>query len=143
MPAIKYRVDLTEEERSQLLEMIHKGVCGARTQTRARILLKADEGCHDDEVVNALGVGIATVGRVRQRFVEGGLERGLKDGPRAGAEPKLDAKQRAHVIALACSDAPEGHARWTLRLLAGKVVELGMVESFSHEAVRQLLKKTT
>jgi hypothetical protein len=71
------------------------------------------------------------------------LERGLKDGTRAGAEPKLDAKQRAHVIALACSDAPEGHARWTLRLLAGKVVELGMVESFSHEAVRQLLKKTT
>src|SRR5574337_1013596 len=82
-------------------------------------------------------------GRVRQRFVEGGLERALKDGPRPGAVPKLDAKQCAHVIALACSDAPAGHARWTLRLLADKVVELGMADSFSHEAVRRLLKKTT
>lgn len=143
MPAIKYRVDLTDEERSQLQVMVRKGTSGARTLTRARILLKADEGWHDDEVARALDVGIATVARVRQRFVEGGLERGLKDGPRAGAEPKLDAKQRAHVIAVACSDAPEGHARWTLRLLAGKVVELGMTASFSHEAVRQLLKKTT
>lgn len=77
---------------------------------------------------------------MRQRFVEGGLERGLKDGPRAGAMPKLDAKQRAHVIAVACSEAPEGYARWTLRTLASKVVELGMVDTFSHEAVRQLLK---
>lgn len=143
MPAIKYRVDLTETERVQLQALTHKGTSGARSQTRARILLKADEGLHDDEVARALDVGINTVARVRQRFVEGGLERALKDGPRPGAEPKLDAKQCAHVIALACSDAPAGHTRWTLRLLADKVVELGMADSFSHEAVRRLLKKTT
>lgn len=142
MPAIKYRVDLTDEERKELLGIIGKGKCGARTQTRARILLKADEGCHDDEVVKALGIGIATVARVRQRFVEGGLERGLKDAPRPGAEPKLDAKQCAHVIALACSDAPEGRARWTLRLLADKVVKLEFADSISHETVRRILKKT-
>lgn len=143
MPAIKYRVDLTDDERMQLQVLTHKGVSGARSQTRGRILLKADEGLHDDEVARALDVGINTVARVRQRFVEGGLERALKDGPRPGAEPKLDAKQCAHVIALACSDPPAGHARWTLRLLADKVVELGMTDAFSHEAVRRLLKKTT
>jgi transposase len=87
---------------------------------------------HDDEVADALGAGIATVGRVRQRFVDGVLERGLKDGPRSGAMPKLDAKQRAHVIALACSDAPDGHERRTVRMLAGKVVKLGMVDTFNH-----------
>ena len=143
MPAIKYRVDLTEDEREQLQGLTRKGTSGARSHSRARILLKADEGLHDDEVARALDVGINTVARVRQRFVEGGLERALKDGPRPGAAPKLDAKQCAHVIALACSDAPAGHARWTLRLLADKVVELGMADSFSHEAVRRLLKKTT
>lgn len=143
MPTIKYRVDLTNEERLQLQELTHKGISGARSQTRARILLKADEGLHDDEVARALDVGINTVARVRQRFVEGGLQRALKDAPRPGAAPKLDARQCAHVIALACSDAPCGRTRWTLRLLADKVVELGMSESFSREAVRRVLKKTT
>ena len=80
---------------------------------------------------------------LRQRFVEGGLERALKDGARPGAEPKLNERQCAHVIAIACSSAPEGHDHWTLRLLADKVVELGFTASFSHESVRRTLKKTT
>ena len=97
----------------------------------------------DEAVAAALNVGYATVGRVRQRFVEDGLDRALKEGPRPGAQPKLDERQCAHVIAVACSEAPEGHDHWTLRLLADKVVELGFAESYSHEAVRQTLKKTT
>lgn len=139
---IKYRVDLTEEERAQLLGLIGKGKHGARTLARARILLKAAEGMTDEGIAAALNVGYATVGRVRQRFVEEGLERALKDAPRPGARPKLDERQCAHLIAVACSEAPEGHGHWTLRLLAGKVVELGFAESYSHEAVRQTLKKT-
>jgi transposase len=141
---IKYRVDLTEEERGRLLGLISKGRHGARTLARARILLKADEGELTDEgIAAALNVGYATVGRVRQRFVEDGLERALQEAPRPGAKPKLDERQCAHVIAVACSEAPEGHDHWTLRLLADKVVELGFAESYSHEAVRQTLKKTT
>jgi len=141
---IKYRVDLTEAERAQLLGLISKGKHGARTLARARILLKADEGSLTDEgIAVALNVGYATVGRVRQRFVEEGMERALKEGARSGAKPKLNERQCAHVIAVACSEAPEGHDHWTLRLLADKVVELGFAESYSHEAVRQTLKKTT
>lgn len=140
---IKYRVDLTEAERAQLLGMISKGKHGARILARARILLKADDDMTDEAVAVALHVGYATVGRVRQRFVEAGLERALKDGPRAGATPKLNERQCAHLIAVACSDAPDGHNHWTLRLLADKVVELGFAESYSHETVRQTLKKTT
>ncbi len=140
---IKYRVDLTEEERAFLLGLIGKGKHGARTLARARILLKADEGMGDERVAAALNVGYATVGRVRQRFVEEGLEHALKDAPRPGAKPKLDERQCAHLIAVACSEAPEGHDHWTLRLLADKVVELGFAETYSHEAVRQTLKKTT
>lgn len=140
---IKYRVDLVPEEREHLLSLIGKGKHSARTLARARILLKADEGMSDEAVAAALNVGYATVGRVRQRFVEEGLDRALKEVARPGAKPKLDERQCAHVIAVACSEAPEGHDHWTLRLLADKVVELGFAESYSHEAVRQTLKKTT
>jgi transposase len=140
---IKYRVDLTDEEREHLLGLIGKGKHGARTLARARILLKANEGMTDEGVASALNVGYATVGRVRQRFVEEGLERALKDGPHLGVKPKLDERQCAHLIAIACSEAPDGHDHWTLRLLAGKVVELGFAETYSHEAVRRTLKKTT
>ncbi len=138
---IKWRVDLTDEEREHLLGLIRKGKRGARTLARARVLLKADEGMTDDAVAAAVNVGYATVGRVRRRFVEEGLESALKEGPWLGAKPKLDERQCAHVIAVACSEAPEGHDHWTLRLLADKVVELGFAESYSHEAVRQTLKK--
>lgn len=142
MPAAKYIVDLSDEERAQLLGFIAKGKTSARKLARARVLLKADEGLADEAVVRALNVGIATVGRVRQRFVEEGLECALNDKPRAPRKRKLTGKQEAHMIAVACSQAPEGRARWTLRLLANKVVELGYAQSIAHETVRHILKKT-
>ena len=97
----------------------------------------------DQQVAKALMVGPATVGRVRQRFVEGGLERALDDLPRPGQRRKLDGKQQAHLVAVACSAAPEGHTRWTLRLLADEAVKLELTDSISRETVRQVLKKTS
>jgi transposase len=139
----RYVVDLNEEERAQLELMLRKGKSSARRQARARILLKADEGMMNQDIMAALDVSETMVSRARQRFVEEGLEAALSDKPRPGQKPKLDDKQCAHVIAIACSDAPEGHDHWTLRLLADKVVELGFAESFSHEGVRAVLKKTS
>ena len=108
---------------------------------RSLILCKADEGLTDQQVAEALMVGPSTVG-LRQRFVEGGLERALNDLPRPGQRRKLDGKQEAHLVAVACSAAPEGHTRWTLRLLADQAVKLELTGSISRETVRQVLKKT-
>jgi transposase len=141
MPAIKYRVTLTQDEKAMLETMLCRGKSAARAQTRARILLKAAAGCKDEQIIEALGVSAAMVGKTRQRCVEEGVEAALKDRPRPGQKRKLTDRQCAHLIAIACSDAPDGHEHWALRLLADKVVELGYAESFSHEAVRQLLKK--
>lgn len=143
MPAAKYVVRLTEEERDQVGQMVRRGVAPARQVTRARVLLKADEGWDDSAIGEALDIGVSTVWRIRKRYVEEGLAQALRERPRPGPRPKLDGKQEAHLIAVACSTPPEGHARWTLRLLAGKVVELGFAEEYSHEAVRRVLKKTT
>jgi transposase len=143
MPAAKYIVDLSDSEKERLQALISRGKSSARTQTRARILLKANEELSDEQIVQALDVGIATIGRVRRRFVEEGLERALTDKPRPGPARKIDGKQEAHLIAVACSAPPAGHVRWTLRLLAGKAVELGFTDSMSHETVRRMLKKTT
>ena len=107
------------------------------------ILCKADEGLTDQQVAEAVMVGPSTVIRVRQRFVEGGLERALNDRPRPGKRRKLDGKQEAHLVAVACSAAPEGHTRWTLRLLADQVVKLEFTDSICRETVRQMLKKRT
>lgn len=141
MPAIKYRVSLSEAEIEQLEGLLRKGKSAARIQTRARILLKAASGCLDAEVMKALAVSAGMVGKTRQRCVEEGVDAALQDRPRPGKTPKLSEKQCAHVIAVACTPAPEGHDHWTLRLLADKIVELDYAESFSHEAVRRLLKK--
>lgn len=141
MPAIKYRVNLSEDEKAYLQALIRKGTSPARRQTRARILLKAAEGVQDTAIIEALGVSPAMVAKTRQRCVEEGPEAALKDRPRPGQAPKLTHKQAAHLIALACSPAPEGHDHWTLRLLADKVVELAYASSCSHETIRQLLKK--
>ena len=112
--------------------------------SRARVLLKADEGYTDGaNLTAALEVATATVGRIRKRLVEEGLEHALREQPRPGQRRKLSGKQEAHVIAVACSTPPEGRGRWTLRLLAGKVVELGFAPSISPETVRQMLKKTS
>lgn len=139
----KYTVKLRAEERAELEAMIRKGKSSARRQARARILLKADEGMSNQGIMAALDVSETMVSRARQRFVEEGLEAALDDRPRPGQKRKLTDHQCAHMIALACSDAPDGHDHWTLRLLADKVVELGFAESFSHEGVRAVLKKTS
>lgn len=143
----KYIVDLSLEERGYLEEFTTTGRHAADQITRARILLKADRnqlagGWSDVEISGALDVGTATVERVRRRFVEIGLEAALQRQSGGGRKRKLDGEQEAHLIALRCSDAPQGQARWTLQLLAEQMVELGHVESISDETVRRTLKKT-
>lgn len=144
----KYIVDLSAEERAELVRFTTTGRHAADQITRARILLKADcnqpDGSWRDEaIVDALDVGIATVERVRRRFVDLGLAAALKRQPGGGRKPDcLNGEQEAHLIALVCGQPPEGQARWILRLLADRMVQLGQVESVSHETVRQTLKKT-
>ena len=138
----RYIVDLTADERTDLLGLVGKGMAPARKLTRARILLLADEGRTDEEIADALHVHRVTVERTRRRFVEGGVERALSDKPRPGGRPKLDGKQAAHLVALACSAPPEGRSRWTMQLLADRLVELALVDAISDETVRRTLKKT-
>jgi transposase len=138
----RYLVDLTNEERAELIELTRKGKASARKLTRARILLKADEGWKDEPIVAALDTSDSTVERTRKRFVEGGLPKALNDDPRPGAKRKLDGRGEAHLIALSCSEPPDEHDHWALRLLADRLVDLGVVDSISHETVRQTLKKT-
>jgi transposase len=142
MPAKRYRVSLTERDREQLLNIARRGKSSARKVKRSLILCKADEGLSDQQIAEALLVGASTVSRVRRRFVEEGLESALNERARPGQRRKLDGKQEAHLVAVACSQAPAGHAHWTLRLLADKVVELELADSISPETVRQVLKKT-
>ena len=138
----KYVVRLTAEEREQLEHLVRAGRGSARVATRARILLKTDEGWSAPNVSQALDVALGTVFNVKRRFAEGGLEGVLKDKPQAHRYRKMDDRAEAHLIALACSPAPEGHEHWNLRLLADRMVELGVVESLSYETVRLHLKKT-
>ena len=142
MPKAKYVVSLSEEERGQLVELTRRGKSPVRKVKRARILLKSSEGLTDSAVAEAVETSPSTVFRIRKRFVEEGLEQALNERPRSGHPFKLDERQEAHLIAIACSQAPEGHERWTLRLLADKVVELELVDSIGKETVRQVLKKT-
>ena len=138
----KYAVRLASEQREELQHLIRVGKSSARVTTRARILLKSDDGWPAPQVAEALDVALGTVYRIKQRFCEGALDGALGDRPQAHRHRKLDDRGEAHLIALACSPAPEGHDHWTLRLLAGKVVELGLASSMSHEGVRKPLKKT-
>ncbi len=141
MPKKKYIVDLSADERETLRQLITRGKPSARKVTRARILLHASDGLTDEQIGVALKTGIATVERTRQRFVEEGLGC-LNERPRPGQRRKLSGKQEAHLIAVACTTAPDGQARWTLQLLADKVVELKYADSIARETVRQMLKKT-
>src|SRR5581483_4033259 len=138
MPKKKYLVTLTAAERDHLTALVSAGKRSALVITRARILLKADQA-------DAVDRGTRTVERVRQRFVERGPEaaRGRKPQDRPSRERKLDGAAEARLIATACSAPPKGHARWTLKLLADKLVELGVVDSVSDETVRRTLKKTS
>ncbi len=142
MPAKRYRVNLTQGEREHLLDVGGRGKSSARKVKRSLILCKADEGLTDQQVSEALLVSPSTVGRVRRRFAEEGLERALNERARPGQRRKLDGKQEAHLVAVACSAAPEGRVHWTLQLLADQVVELKLADSISPETIRQVLKKT-
>ena len=141
MPKKKYLVDLSSDEREELRQLVRRGKHSARKVTRARILLLAADGLIDEQIVAALKTGFATVERTRKRFVEEGL-RCLNERPRRGQARKLTGKQEAHLIAVACSTPPLGRARWTLSLLADKVVELNFASTIARETVRQVLKKT-
>ncbi len=144
----KYIVTLTEEERRTLRAMVSRGKAAARKLTHARILLNADAsvgapGWRDDAIAEALHVGRATVERVRKMFVEEGFEASLeRRKPRREYARTLDGDGEAHLIALACSAAPEGRSRWTLRLLADRMVALEYVDALSKDTVARTLKKT-
>ena len=140
--AVKYIVNLSDEERSSLWDIISKGKTTARIVKRAQILLLADEGHPDETISIMLKVGESTVHRTRQRCVEEGVEKALIERPRQGSKAKLDGKIAAFLVATACSDAPEGRKRWTMQLLADRLVALSLVESISDETVRRTLKKT-
>jgi len=145
--ADKYVVTLTEEERDELHKMVSSGKAAARKLTHARILLLTDAGpegpsCTDQQVVEALEVGERTVSRVRRRFVEEGFEAAVNPRPRPRQASKLEGEVESQLIALAKSDPPAGRGRWTLRLLAGHMVQLEHIEEISHESVRKVLKKT-
>ena len=142
----KYIVKLEKEERKDLKDLVNKGKATARKRLHARILLKADEGDSgekwiDEDIAKAFDVNIRTVERIRERFVTEGLEASLNRRVQKNRKRKIDGETEAHLVRLACSKSPEGRAKWTLRLLADKMVELNYVESLSHEGVRQSLKK--
>ena len=146
----KYVVTLTDVERQSLSDLVSSGKASAKKITHARILLKADAAVGgpnwpDADIASALDIGVRTVERVRERFVEQGLEAALVRKPQARPSrlPVFDGDAEARLIALACSRPPEGRARWTLRLLADRLVELEVVEAVSHETVRRSLQKTS
>ena len=138
----KYGVRLSTQNKGRLRQMMRAGRSSAQAITRARILLKTDEGWTASQVAAALDISERTVFRAKRRYAEEGLDEVLRHRNQVNRSRKLDDRGEAHLIALACSPAPDGHDHWTLRLLAGKAVELGLVESLSHETVRLRLKKT-
>jgi len=137
----KYIVELMDDERDTLLDLVKNGQTKARELNRAHILLLAGEGRSDPEIARALHTSESTVQRTRKRFVEGNLEFALHERRRPGAKPKLNDKDEALLIALSKSTPPEGRANWAMQLLADRLVELGEVESISDETVRRILKK--
>jgi transposase len=144
-----YKVTLTKEERDQLTEMTRTGTHAARKIIHALILLNVDRGSYNTEkqinedICKVLKIGMRTIDRVKKRFVEEGFDAALKMAPTSRIYDKLvDGDMEAHLIALACGEPPKGHARWSLRLLADKLVELRYAEDISYETVRRTLKKT-
>ena len=133
---------LTREERCSLKTLFRSGKGKNRQQTRARILDLLDRKVPPVEIAQTLSCALGTVYNVKRRYERAGLASALTDKPRSGRPVEIEGAQRAKLTALACSTAPTGHARWTLRLLADKAVELGFVESISHNAVKEILKKT-
>ncbi len=143
-----YRVFLRTKERKQLQALVHKGVQKARVINRARILLMSDErvkeeGKSDKDISKVLGISLHMVAVTREKYWRLGLRHALGEKPRSGHPPKLSGKGEALLTTIACTDAPQGRSRWTLRLLADKLVELKEVDSIARETVRRVLKKTT
>jgi transposase len=144
-----YKVTLTQEERNQLTEITRTGTHAARKVIHALILLNVDRGQYNteqqinEEICKVLKIGMRTIDRVKKRFVEEGLDAALKMAPTSRGYDKLvDGDMEAHLIALACGEPPKGYARWSLRLLSDKLVELRIADSISYETVRRTLKKT-
>ncbi len=141
MPKKIYNVRLNAEQRSYLTNLLYKGKHSSRKLLRVHILLLSDEGYTEEEIVEIIGTSRDKVHRVRQRFVEGGLNSALEEKSRSGKPPKLDSRGEAELTVIACSKPPEGRSRWTLRLLANKLVELEIVDTISHSCVGNILKK--
>lgn len=135
-------VKLKPEERTRLQELTRKGTISVRSLRRAEALLLSNDGMKDEPIAERVGISTATVERTRKRYMQAGLEAALKEKPRPGAEPRLDADGQAYLMALAASSPPEGSGKWTMQLLADRLVELKYVESISDETVRRTLKKT-
>lgn len=135
-------IELSASDRGRLEKFIGSGTALARQIKHANVLLKLAEGWQNQQVALAFDLSQKTVIAIRKRFLEEGLEAALVDKPRSGAPRKIDGAVKALTVATACSKAPAGHARWTLRLLADRLVELEVVEDISHESIRQILKKT-
>ena len=147
MPTYKHQVVLSPKQRKQLEALSQRGAISARKLTRARILLLADQNnpqgaMNDKQIHRILNVSQATIIRVRKKFATCGLDAALEELSRRGRPLKFDGYQRAQITALACSDPPEGHSQWSLRLLADQLVELDVVEGISPETVGTILKKT-
>ena len=138
-----YVVELLDDQRRRLHEVVSSGTWRARMVNRAHILLQADAGATDAQIAAALQVGRSTVERTRRRYVLEGFEAAMNERPRPGGTRKLDGKQEATLVALACSAPPEERTTWTMQLLADKLVELQVVDAISDETVRRTLKKTT
>src|SRR3989338_1463741 len=135
-------VKLKKQARQYLQKIVKSGEDKARKITRCRILLLADKGKTDQEISDALNVCLATIFNIRRRYCKGGLERAIGEEARSGQPPKFKGQSMAKITALACSKPPEGRARWSLRLLADRVIELDIVKTISHVSVRNILKKT-
>lgn len=135
-------VKLKPKERKELKQLISKGTEKARKITRCRILLMAHERRTDTHIIETLKIARNTVRTTRSRYVQEGLDAAINEQPRSGAPKKFTGRQKAKITAIACSEPPEGHSRWTLRLIADKLVELEMVDDISHQTVKRILKKT-
>ena len=136
-----YCVSLNEEEQEALIRYLRRGKSSARSLTRARILLLADEGRDDGKIAGTLKVSKSTANRIRKRYCEGGLDFALHEKARSGAPSKIDGRIEAQLTLLACSEPPDGRSKWTVRLLADKLVEMEVIDSISHMSVQRLLKK--
>lgn len=141
--AKRYRVTLSGDERERLERLSRQRTASVRMVRRAEALLLAADEKTDEVIAEQLRMSVTTLERLRRRFVEEGLEASLRERPRPGARPKLGPKERAFVVALACTKPPEGRHRWTMQLLADRLVELEMVPDITDEAIRLLLKRTS